>query len=226
MTNVLCVIPAKGNSRRLKNKNGVLLGKKILVQYTVDAAIESHCFSKIILSSNDDNILNNVIDHDLLEKHKRPDYLCEDNIRAKDVVKYYLEQDNTYTHVALLMPTTPFRNQKDIKNAFDITYNKDADTLVSVCEFEFNPWLAIKVQDNKGIPYFSENLQWDREDKYSKGYHLNGGIYIAKMEYFLKHETFFDDTSYVYIMPRIRSIDIDTEEDFELATMLLNKGNE
>lgn len=221
LTKVLCVIPAKGNSRRLKNKNKLILKGKPLVRHTVDAAVESGCFSKIIVSSNDDEILNLIETNEIVHKDLRPDYLCKDDTRAKDVVKYYLDSNIDYTHVALLMPTTPFRNAQDIKNAFEIVFKNQAKTLVSVCEYEFNPSLAIKIEGNKAKSYFNENIHWNKEDQYPKGFHLNGGIYIAEKDYFLKHETFFDNTSFVYEMPRIRSIDIDTKEDFELAEAIL-----
>lgn len=192
-----------------------------MFHYTVDAAVESKCFSKIIVSSNDDKILKSVNTTENLYIDKRPDSLCNDDTRAKDVVKYYLNKERDYTHVALLMPTTPFRDSEDIKSAFDIVYKNNAKTLVSVCEYDFNPSLAIKVNGNKAEPYFNKSIEWNREEEYANGYHLNGGIYIAEKDYFLKEETFFDDTSFVYEMSRLKSIDIDTQEDFNFAKAIL-----
>lgn len=216
--NNICFIPAKGYSRRLPKKNLQLIGGKTLIARAVESSISSQCFSKIIVSSNDDEILDIAVKFGVTAI-RRPDNLCADDIRAKDVLKYHLDNmQEEYDSVAMLMPSNPLRNEIHIKEAYQIYNSSSVNTLISVVEYDFNPSMAMSINTN-GIlkPFNTEVFKWQRENQFPKYYHFNGAIFIAAYGYFMKNITFLDDSTMAYVMDKYSSIDIDTEDDLKLA---------
>ena len=134
--NNICFIPAKGNSQRLPRKNHQTVGGKELVLRAVEGAIESNCFKKIIVSSDDDEILN-LSRAAGVTALLRTSELCTEDVKAKDVLKEHLNEDKSYDSVTMLMPTCPLRTGQHIKEAHDKFNISSAKTLVSVKEFEF-----------------------------------------------------------------------------------------
>ena len=220
--NNICFIPAKGNSKRLPGKNKKHLRGKPLVLYTIEAALESKCFNKVIVSSNDVEIVEIANIAGALGVY-RDEKFCSDEIRAKDVVWDFLNKEfQGYDYVALLMPTTPLRNKKNIRDAFSKLKKLGHTSIVSVCEYDFNPGLAIDIDNDRIVSFFNKNYEWVREDQYNVGYHLNGGIYIAQYDFFMENKTFIGVDTGALVMNREESIDIDTVEDFRMAEAIIN----
>lgn len=217
MMAALCIIPAKGYSRRLPNKNVLELDGLTLIARSVRSAIESQCFRTIAVSSDDDSILDIAASEGAVPL-KRPVTLCGDDIRAKDVVLYHLGKINTTINiVAMLMNTNPFRTGRHIREAFSILKDCKADSVASVCEYEFSPALAYNINRGRLESYFGGETKWARENEFPIAYHLNGAIFLARRETLLKTETFVDSRTVPYVMDRVSSLDIDTEEDYKLA---------
>jgi CMP-N,N'-diacetyllegionaminic acid synthase len=229
----LCIIPARGGSKRLPNKNILLLNNKPLVCHTIDAAFKSNIFNKIILSSDSENILEVVSDYlnsnniDIVTLNKRPDYLASDTSKTIDTVEYYYNKyDNE--QVWLLQPTSPLRNEKDIIEA-DKLLTKDFDGVVSITEMEFPPSLALNKDDNDII------TAYDQSDPLVKGnsgsqdhpvvYRPNGAIYAQWSDKFKYNKNFYKGKIKGYFMDRAKSIDIDTKFDFQLAKHMIEYGN-
>lgn len=220
----LAIIPARAGSKRLKDKNVLKLGDKPLFKYTVDAAINSQCFKKIILSTNDKRIILSMKDCKRVQVENRPDYLCKDDVRALDVVLYHLKKEKEkYEYVALLMPTSPFRNEKHIQQAFKTLMSKKGDSLASVVEYNFHPQLALIIKNKRMYSYFKDHIEWIREDNFPKAYHVNGAIFLSKTKSLLNHKTFIKNGTIAYIMIPEDSIDIDNIFDFKLAEIILTE---
>jgi CMP-N,N'-diacetyllegionaminic acid synthase len=222
----ICIIPAKGYSRRLPRKNVLPIGGVPMVVRSVRSAIDSERFSLVAVSSDDMEILN------LSEKAGaigllRDAKLCGDDVRAKDVVYEHLKQmDQKFEIICMLMNTNPFRTKKHVQEAFDLMVCSGAGSLVSVCEYTFNPGLAMRIENNRLHPYVGGDLTWEREDKFPKGYHLNGAIFMADYEIFMKNQTFLGANTIPYVMDAISSIDIDTFEDLRLAEAYMTLHND
>jgi CMP-N,N'-diacetyllegionaminic acid synthase len=222
MSNNLCFIPAKGFSRRLPGKNKKLLHGKPLFLYTLEAALNSNCFSSVIVSSDDVEILE-IANATGAIGLRRDTRLCKDEIRAKDVVWDYLSNTKKhFEYIGLLMPTTPLRDFADIKSAFEKLKDTNCDSLVSICEYNFNPSMAMKIEKNCVASYFDDELKWEREDLYKTAYHLNGGIYLAKYNFFMKQRTFIGENTIGFVMERDKSIDVDTLSDFKIAECMMS----
>ena len=221
--NSLCFIPAKGRSLRLKKKNFLKIGGKELFVRAIEAAKNSKCFKKIIVSSEDKTILKIAKDYGALPV-LREKKLSKKDVRVKDVLKKFLKKDNTiYDNITMLMPTSPLRNSRHIKEAHNKFCSSNCKTLVSIKEFNFNPGMALKIYRKKLIPFYGKKFKWKRENFFPKAYHFNGAIFIAEYKYFIKNFTFIDDQTIPYVMDEVSSIDVDTLEDLQLAEFYYNK---
>ena len=218
----LAIIPARGGSKRLPNKNILNLNGNPLIAYTIEAAKNSKYINDILVTSDSEKIL------DIAKKFnvkiiKRPDYLASDTATTFDAIKHAIENINdNYEYVVLLQPTSPLRNGKHIDEAVELLEKKNADAVISVCETEHSPLWSNTLPKNLDMSNFlKDEVKNKRSQDLPKYYRLNGAIYICKTNRFLKEKTFFiKDNIFAYVMDRKSSVDIDDEIDFELAKIL------
>mgnify|MGYP003627717383 FL=1 len=147
----LCIIPARGGSKRLPRKNVKLLNGKPLVFYTIDSVIKSNVFDKVIFTSDDDEILKTVSDNystTLLEVIKRPNSLTTDTSKVIDTVLYFLNEK--YEQTWLTLPTSPMKIPQDFIDASKLL-NKEDDAVISYTEMEFPPTLGLVIKNNNII---------------------------------------------------------------------------
>ena len=223
----LAFIPARGGSKRLPNKNLLNLAGKPLVAWTIEAAKKSQYVHDIILSSDDDRILEIGRDYGITAL-KRPDYLATDEAKTVDVVMYHLNQIFFQPDfIILLQPTSPLRTSKHIDEAIEYLYNKNADAVISVCEIDHPvEWCNILPEDGSLANFIQKEFLNLRSQDLPKRYKINGALYIIKTEKFLKEKTFFlQENIYAYIMDKFSSIDIDDEFDFRFAEFLITNAH-
>lgn len=130
----LAIIPARKGSRRLKNKNKLLLNGKPLVSYTIEAAIDSGIFEMVVVSSDDMDILEIAFDYfdsGVIQPHKRPKGLCGAKIKLREVVRFILATYGSGEVFCILQPTSPQRTAEDIKRAYKAFQFADVDYLAS-----------------------------------------------------------------------------------------------
>jgi len=224
--NNLCFIPAKGNSKRLLKKNLQNIEGKSLVVRAIEGAIQSECFDKVCVSSNDQKILKIAEKFGAVGVFRNRD-MCNDDIRAKDVLRAYLSEcKQKYDNITMLMPTNPLRTANHIIEAHKIFSKKKCITMVSVTKFGFSPAMAMTIEDGALKSFYSDKLIWERESTFPKYYHLNGAIFIAEYEYFLEKATFINSNTIPYIMDRYSSVDVDTIDDLKLAEFYFRRIND
>jgi len=223
---ILAIIPARGGSKRLPSKNILNLGGKPLVVWTIESALNSKYLDSIILSSDDEKILEIGKKYDIATV-KRPEELSTDTAKTTDVILCHLNQvKNKFDYVILLQPTSPLRTSKHIDDAIKFLFEKEADAVVSICEMEHSPlWSNTLPQDLSMANFLKEDIKDKRSQDLPKYYRLNGAIYIAKVEKLLEEKTFFlKNNIFGFIMDKYSSIDIDDEYDFKLADCLMTLG--
>jgi CMP-N-acetylneuraminic acid synthetase len=225
----ICIIPARGGSKRLPRKNILTLVDKPLIAYTIIAAIESEVCDKIVVSTEDDEIAK-VAKNYGAEVIKRPKTLAEDHVKVVDVVYYTLKSlpSNTkYDILTLLLPTSPLRNSKHIREAVNLFIESKADSLVSVTEYPAPPFQAMIIENGYLKPLFDWKYlrTKTRAQDYYKAYYPNGAIYITYVEKFLKVKNFFIGNIIPYIMNKIDGLDIDEYIDFKLAEYIIKSRN-
>ena len=221
----LAVIPARGGSKRLPNKNILDLNGKPLIAWSIEAAKKSKKIDDVVVTSDSEKILNIAKQYNV-KAIKRPDFLASDTATTFDAIKHAIETlDDKYEYIVLLQPTSPLRNEKHIDEAIELLEQKNADAVISVCEMEHSPLWSNTLPENLSMNNFlRDEVKNKRSQDLDKYYRLNGAIYICKTDRLLKEKTFFiKDKIYAYIMDRKSSVDIDDEIDFKLAE-ILSKG--
>lgn len=225
----LCIIPARKDSKRLPNKNLLKLNGKSLIEYTLDAAQGN--FDTIVVSSDSNEILASVSNHlsqPVLWQRKKN--LATDTARAVDAVwdvAYNIVEE--YDQVWWMLPTYPLITNKVIKDAIPKLTHK-YDSLIVVTEFDFPPSLGLLIEDERLYPYRSHDnfhRKNTRSQDQEKVYRPTG-LYGAWTDWFLEAKHFFGPDIRSHVIDKITAWDIDTYEDFVIASMLLNyrKNNE
>jgi N-acylneuraminate cytidylyltransferase len=214
---VLALITARGGSKGLPRKNVLLAGGKPLLAWTVDAAISAECVDRVVLSSDDHEIMDAARSAGCDVPFCRPAHLASDVATSIDVVLHALNQLPGYEYVVLLQPTSPMRTAADIDAAFELMINSGAPSCVSVCDVDQSPYWMYKVAaGNKLERLLSEVDRVTRRQDLPPVYVLNGAIYFAHIDWLRANNSFVGVETVAYLMPKERSLDIDNAQDFEL----------
>ncbi|NRF32509.1 cytidylyltransferase domain-containing protein [Vibrio coralliilyticus] len=222
---ILAVIPARGGSKRLPNKNTLELVGKPMIAWTIEAALKSRYIDKVIVSSDSDEIREKSISFGA-DTMRRPHDLATDTSSTFDVLKHAIENtDETYNCVMLLQPTSPLRNNKHIDESIESFFKKNADAIISVCEAEHSPLWSNTLGESLSMTHFLPSHALNkRSQDLETFYRLNGAIYLYKVSKLLEQKSLFlDKNIYAYKMDTESSIDIDKVIDFKIAELLLNK---
>ncbi len=213
---LLGLITARGGSKGLPRKNVLQAGGKPLIAWTISAALESRSIDQVILSSDDDEIIQTAQIWGCDVPYKRPAHLASDTATSIDVVLHALDWMPGYEYVALLQPTSPMRCGQDIDEAFALIQQHDAPSCVSVCEAEQSPyWMYQFTNDGKLKELLQKPKELTRRQDLPPVYVLNGAIYIAKVDWLRAAKNFVAEGCIGYPMSKEKSIDIDTLSDFE-----------
>jgi CMP-N,N'-diacetyllegionaminic acid synthase len=223
----LCIIPARGGSKRLPRKNIKPLNGKPLVFYTIDSVINSGVFDKVIFTSDDDEILSVVSKNyssTILDVVKRPIELATDTSKVIDTVLYFLDEE--YDQTWLTLPTSPMKISDDFVKASELLSETD-DSVLSYTEMEFPPTLGLVVKNNNIIEDYDQTQPWQNGNSRSQDhpmvYRPNGALYGSWTSKLKENKNYYIGQTKGYFMPRNRSIDIDTQFEFDLAEFMMNR---
>jgi pseudaminic acid cytidylyltransferase len=223
------MIPARGGSKRLPRKNIRNLAGKPVIAYTIEAALESDVFTKVVVSTDDDEIASIAESYGAEVPFTRPEKLASDTAQVVDVTDHVLdffsEQSEEFDFLAVLLPTTPLRTAEDIKNAYNrFDSNPNADFLMCVTDYQYSPFEALyEKQDGRLDHYWNHEYMGMRSQERPDLVVDNGGAYIMNIEAYERQRTFYGSTLIGYYMPPKRSIDIDEQFDLELAEFFLQR---
>jgi len=213
---VLALITARGGSKGLPHKNVLDAGGKPLIAWSIEAALKSEVVDRVVLSSDDDEIMETAKAWGCDVPFRRPTDLASDTATSMAVVLHTLAQLADYEYVVLLQPTSPLRTSADIDAAFALMTSTGAPSCVSVCEADQSPYWMFRVErGGKLESLLSEEITVTRRQDLPPIYVLNGAIYIARVDWLLESQSFLAEGCVAYQMPKERSIDIDNREDFE-----------
>ncbi|MFH1101115.1 MAG: acylneuraminate cytidylyltransferase family protein [Methanobacteriota archaeon] len=226
MEQILAIIPARGGSKRLPKKNIMMFSGKPLLAYTIEAAQKSRYINRLIVSTEDKEIAH-IAASLHAEIINRPTELAQDASSTEDVIDDVLQQLHQKEHyspdiILLLQPTSPLRTTNDIDNAIELFLNTPCESLISVTEYEHNPYWALRIK--KGVLYQEfEKGRFKRSQELPILYRPNGSLFLTRTKTFNKYRSFYTKHMIPFILPRERSIDIDDEYDFSLAEFLYQK---
>lgn len=218
---ILAVITARGGSKGIPRKNIKELAGKPLIAWTIEEAKKSLYIDKVIVSSEDSEIIQVSQAFGAEVPFIRPAHLAEDTTPGIDPVLHALDECPNYDYVVLLQPTSPLRTVEDIDKCIEKLLKEKAQICVSVCEASHSPYWMYTLRENDEMqPLLQETLIKRRQDL-PKIYALNGAVYVANINFLKKEKSFVTQHTIAYIMDNERSIDIDTELDFLICEKLL-----
>lgn len=218
----LAIIPARGGSKRLPRKNVLPLSGKPLINWTIEAALNSKYIDKVLVSSDDDEILATAEEAGA-EIIKRPAELAQDTSTSFDAIKHAIDHTEYYDYIVLLQPTSPLRTSQHVDEAIELLEGKKADAVISVTDLEHSPqWANTLPTDGSMVDFLKDEVLNRRSQDLETYYRLNGAIYICKTKKLLETGSFFiKENVYAYKMPNGSSVDVDKEIDFSWAGFLL-----
>ena len=224
MKNVLAVIPARGGSKGLKNKNIKVIAGKPLISWTIDAALKSKYIDKVIVSTDSKEIEKISKEYGASVPFLRPKELAEDDTSSIDVMLHAIEHFPEYKIVIMLQPTSPLRECSHIDQAFELFFKSNVVSCVSVTKDKKTPFWSFSMDnENNLVSLFPNKEIPSRRQEIISTYHLNGAIYISTFLNLKKHKTFILEETFGYEMSIESSVDIDDIDDFNLASRLLKK---
>jgi CMP-N-acetylneuraminic acid synthetase len=222
----LCIIPARGGSKRFPRKNVALLLGKPLLAYAIEAAIESKVFDIVCVSSDDDEIIEMAEGYGADLAVKRPIELSGDQVQVREVCAYLLEsfatQGKSYAEFGVLLVTNPLRSSQDICNAYKIFKESAANFCMSLSPYSHPPQRAVWIASGFVKPYFGRNYMKPTQ-MLETLYRHDGSIIFAKSVEFLKDKEFYGTKVVPFLTPIERSVDIDGPLDMAWAEFLLRR---
>ncbi|AZL86073.1 acylneuraminate cytidylyltransferase [Aliivibrio salmonicida] len=220
----IAIIPARSGSKGLANKNILMLLDKPLIAYTIEAAIDSDIFERVIVST-DSQEYKSIAEQYGAEVMMRSDALASDSATSFMVIEDILQKVSGFDYFVLLQPTSPFRHGAHIKDAALLFEQSDyANFLVSVAESGKSADLIKPIDTDLSLQYFDLDFSNYRRQN-SKEYSPNGAIFIGRNQEYLSKKHFFGADSIAYIMNKADSVDIDDKLDFELAISIQQQKN-
>ena len=222
----IAIIPARSGSKGLPNKNILMLGNKPLIAYTIEAALKSKEFERVIVST--DSLEYKCIAKKFgAEVFIRSEELSNDKASSFVVIEDVLNKiETSVDYFVLLQVTSPFRNENHIKESIEIFENgiSEYDFLVSMQKSDKSSSLIKPIYDSGTLEEYNIDYSNYSRQKYDE-YHPNGAIFIGKVKEYLEQKHFFGKRAKAYFMNKEDSIDIDDSLDFEIAITILNKKN-
>lgn len=225
----LAIIPARSGSKGLVDKNIKELCGVPLMAYSIRAAIESEMFNLIIVSTDSEKYANIAKRYGADVPFLRSAELSDDTAGswdvAREVINKFNEMGKEFDTVCLLQPTSPLRLAEDIIDAYKLYVQKNADSIIGVCEADHSPlWMNTLAEDLNMDGFVREGICDSNRQQLEPFYRINGAMYIRNVSSLSSGDSVYKN-SYAYVMSRDRSIDIDTELDFMIAEMLMKTKN-
>lgn len=224
----IAIIPARGGSKRLPQKNIKFLHGRPLIEWTIIAAIKSNIFDEVHVNTDCSDIAKISISAGAKIPFIRPSNLATDNATTRDVILNHFEfikkryKKNLDT-ICLLQPTSPMRDYKNIISSYNVLKEKNANSIVSICELEHSSELFNSLDKNGGMDKFINQSKIKRSQDYKKMYRINGAIYILDSSLDGDLNNLYNSNTFPYLMDNNSSVDIDTGYDFSLAEYFMSK---
>ena len=219
--NTVCIIPARGGSKRIPRKNIKLFRGKPLLVWSIEKAIKSKCFTDVIVSTEDEEIANLAISSGANVPFLRPKELSDDFVGTLDVVKFVIKNFNKeIKYACCLYATAPMVLTNDLVKSYEeIQILKDDSLIFTATNFDYPIQRAFVLNSLNKASMIKKNFLFTRSQDLEKTFHDAGQFYWGKKNNWLKAKNMIDENK-AYFLPRWRVQDIDEEEDWLRAEFL------
>jgi CMP-N,N'-diacetyllegionaminic acid synthase len=232
VSDVLCTICARGGSKGVSNKNIRMINGKPLIAYTIEQAKQSALFDHIVVSTDSDEIIEVATKYGAEVFFKRDPQMASDTAGKLQVIKDAFirsekHYDKEYKYLVDLDATAPLRSVDDIRLSFEQFLTNDNSNLITAMQSRRSPYFNLVEVGTDGRVALSKKLENSitRRQDVPKSYDMNASIYIWKRDIVLSSDTLFLESTGLYVMPEERSIDIDTQLDFDFVEFLMRRNN-
>ena len=212
----LCLIPARGGSKRIPRKNIKLFHGKPLICWSIECALKSRLFDKVYVTTDDQEIAAISRDYGAEIPFLRPSNISDDFAIDRDVISHFINwmknEEISADYLCYLYATVPFITPKTLKGCQELITKKDADLSMAITSYGTSPLWALKTDNNGIIHYDKPEYMTTRSQDLPDYYHDAGQCYFYDLKVWPEI-----NLTYGFKIPRILSHDIDTMEDFYIA---------
>jgi N-acylneuraminate cytidylyltransferase/CMP-N,N'-diacetyllegionaminic acid synthase len=228
MLNIIGLILARGGSKRIPSKNIKKLGGKPLIAWSIETALYSKAFTKVIVSTDSTEIANISLNYGAEVPWLRPPKLSTDESLSIDAVlhatDWMTDQALNVDGVMLLQPTLPFRTANTILSAIELFEKNNFKPVVSFNEVDFFPEWCFRKDGSQLLPILSWDAIKKRSQDIKPTLQINGLVYLASPQYLVKNLNFIGPTTIPLVSKNTyESIDIDTYEDWQMAEQIVKR---
>ena len=222
-----CVIPARGGSKRIKNKNIATFNKKPLIYYSINAAKKTKLFKKIIVSTDSNRIKYLSEKFGAVVPFKRTKNISDDKSLSIDVLIDVIKRINIKDdYIFFVYPSSPTINQNDLTNAWKKIKKEKADCLIAVKEYESNPLRSLVLDKNTGFLKFKfKKYQKKNSQDLPKLYQDSGSFYIFNIKSLMKSKLFIPKKTIAFHLKKYDYVDINDQEDLKFSQLLYKFKN-
>lgn len=228
---MLAIIPARAGSKGVLDKNKKLFCGRPLIEWSIEAALNAKSVSKILVTSNDNDILENRFVNQCCDFIiRRPDSLSSDDSPASNYIEHVFNVVPELVEIkyfSVLQPTSPLRVANDIDELFKRVSEQNFKGGVTVVDLPHNflPHKLMKMMDGFVAPSVKTQSGANLRQAEDKIYVARNGaaVYICEAEYFIESKSLFSNRMAYWKMPFSRSIDIDTADEFDLAEIIMQE---
>tara|TARA_B100000989_G_C19532426_1_gene470859 strand:- start:9409 stop:10098 length:690 start_codon:yes stop_codon:yes gene_type:complete len=222
----LAIIPARKGSKGIKKKNLIKINNKTLVAHSINYCLRNkNLLDKIVVSSDDNQVLNETEINDLVVPQKRSKKLSQDSSKIIDVIKDITSSKDfsSFDIVVIIEPTCPFRKTKYLKTVLDSIINSKKDFVFTVSKIDkkFHPDKQFVIKNNVKQLYSSKGKKISNRQELNSTFIKNGAIYAIKKNKLHNVKNFFD-LNYNFIVTKEDMVNIDTIEDLKYIQNIMN----
>ncbi len=222
MNKVVAIITARGGSKRIPRKNIRSFCGSPILNYSIEAALESSIFDIVMVSTDDPEIAEVARKAGAQVPFLRSSATSNDYATTAEVILEvlydYEKQCKVFQYACCIYPTAPFVTSEKLKTAFELLKKKKAASVIPVTKFSFPIWRSFKLEDEKLSFIWPENALTRSQDL-PPSYHDAGQFYFFNVSEFLKARKLVNESTFGLEIPETEVQDIDTEVDWKLAEM-------
>ncbi|AWL01242.1 pseudaminic acid cytidylyltransferase [Stutzerimonas stutzeri] len=220
----LAIIPARGGSKRIPRKNIKPFCGKPMIAWSIEAALQSGCFDRVVVSTDDTEIAEVARQHGADVPFMRPAELSDDHTGTIPVIRHAIEwftqQGRTVGQVCCLYATAPFVTAEDLNRGMQVLQGGDCDYAFSVTSYAFPIQRAIRINGQGRVEMFNPENFNTRSQDLEEAFHDAGQFYWGRADAWLQGKQIFSPDALPVLLPRHRVQDIDTPEDWARAEWL------
>jgi len=220
----VAIIPARGGSKRIPRKNIKEFCGKPMIAWSIEAAKQSNCFERIVVSTEDDEIAEVARQWGAQVPFMRPAELADDHTGTIPVVAHAVNWINRnmgeVEYACCIYATAPFLSAKDLQKGLHLIQSENIGYAFSATSYAFPIQRAIRITQNQRVEMFSPEHFNTRSQDLEEAWHDAGQFYWGTAQAWMSEQPIFDEDSVPVKLPRHRVQDIDTPEDWTRAEWL------